>query len=248
MIEFNGQKECGGHEKGGNQIERLAVFDVQNVESRGQDEHASDDGDFRDEFGRDGAFGIEGEEVNGALPTEEDGSCEHHADAVGGGENGGGNKIEGGVGEQIGVVAVYGTVHGAYHGKGADAVEQNARCETFGQFTAGEMGRGVGQPAIQPECSAENATYGHGENEHHGEMAVPDVDNGGVGSQDDGAQPQSIVEGVDVAFADAAAYDGAEHTACDDCSRIDNRTYHIQFFWRCKNTKNGGNKRKFEHF
>lgn len=119
------QKPDDGHEQCGQQIERLAVFQTQETQSAARNHEAAHQQRFRHQGIADGCGRETGDTIEHALPQEQHGSRQHHADAVGGGKDGARNEIEGGIGEKESVVAFQGGDDRTQHRQRADAIEED---------------------------------------------------------------------------------------------------------------------------
>ena len=96
----------------------MAVAQAQYVDARGGYQYAANDGQLRHQLRRNGGGAAFGYEVEQSLRAEQYGCRPHHTDAVGGGEHGGADKVERGVGEEIRVVALQSRHYGSKHGEG----------------------------------------------------------------------------------------------------------------------------------
>ena len=67
------------------------------------------------------------------MPAEQDGRCQNHAHAVGGGEDGGRDEVERGIGEEKGVVALERADDRTEHRQRSDAIEQDGGGQSVGQ-------------------------------------------------------------------------------------------------------------------
>lgn len=177
------QKEQHRHQQRGEQVEGLAVLDFQDAQSGGGNQDATHDGDLRHQCIGDDVPEAGGNQVDGTLPAEEDGGGQHHADAVGGGQHGRGHQVQRGVGEEVGVVAIEGTHHGAYDGEGADAVEQDAGGEALRQPGGGVAGDEPLETPVDVEHRARQSAHGEADDEQHRILALGQMVAHGVEAQ-----------------------------------------------------------------
>ena len=177
-----------GDEEAGQEVERLAVFDVEDGEAGGNDEDAADNLHLAEEGVGDDVAAQAGNKPNASLPTEEDGGCQDHSDAVGGCKYGGGDEVERGVGVEVGVVAKQGAVDGTYDGERADAIKQDAGGESLGKgvfFTLifGDFINESLESPVEVEHSADESANAQTENEEDGILAVGHIVTNGIESE-----------------------------------------------------------------
>ena len=121
--------DCAENERNdqaGQHVHGLAVLDAKDRQAGAKDEEAADDRELRHHVRRHECAEGEREQIDAALPAEKDDGRQRHADAIGGGEHHGGDEIQRGVREQIGVIAIQGALDGTEDGKRADTEKQNA--------------------------------------------------------------------------------------------------------------------------
>ena len=176
-----------------------------------------------------------GHEPEHALPAEQHGGGEHHAHAVGGGKDGGGDEIERGVGVKEGVVALQRADDGAEHRQRADAVEQYGGGKTVGE--GGVLGVGCWvlgvvpvhesmETAVDVEGSANDAADGNGYDEEYGVLAFGEVGDGGVEANGEAGKPEGVVEGGFVFLLDASVEQASYNGSHNDGGGVDNGSNH----------------------
>ena len=102
------QKPDNRHEQRGQHIQRFAFLDFENGQPRAGDQDAAYDRNFRQQIGRQEGGQIIGAHVDGALPDKQHRRRQNNPDAIGRGQYHRGDQVEGGVHEQISVVAADG--------------------------------------------------------------------------------------------------------------------------------------------
>ena len=220
-----------GHKQCGQEVEHLAVLQIEQRESGTRDEESANDEQFGHECIADGCAGELRHEVEHALPAEEHGCGEHHSDAVGGGEDGGRHEVERGVCEEEGVVAAQGADDGSEHGERSDAVEQYGGGEPVGKTLAVAALRafvdGPFESSVDVDGRTDDAPYGECHDEEHGVLAFCEVADGGVEPDGEAGQSESVVECLLVLLLDAPVQQCPDDGACDDGGSVDNGSYHV---------------------
>ena len=113
------------HEEGGEQVDGLAVLDVQDAQAGSGDKNTSHYRHLTDEFFGDEVAREECKAVDGRHPYKDNHTDERDAEAVGRRQNEDGDEVERSSSHEVRVVVVKRTHHGAHHGKRSDAAEQH---------------------------------------------------------------------------------------------------------------------------
>ena len=88
------QEPNDGNQKGGQEIERLAILEVEEAEAAAGDHQTAHDEEFGHEGLADGGAGDLRNDIEHALPQKQHRRSQHHADAIGRGEDGAADEIE----------------------------------------------------------------------------------------------------------------------------------------------------------
>lgn len=232
------QEPQDGHQQGRKIIEGLAVLDLEQGKAGGNDQHPAHDGQLMDHrpLQQRAAGGQFGQQVEEALPAEEDRRGQDDTDAEGRSEDGGRHQVEGGIRVQEGIVALGGAENGADDRERADAEKQAGRDEAFGEPLPSLAGDQARHPAVEVEGRPEQAAQGEAQDEQHGEFALGHVLDEGIRTQGDGRQAHGREKGVVVFLAQAALEQRAGEASHNDAGGIDDGPDHTQqiysFLWK----------------
>ena len=220
-----------GNQQRGQQVERLAVLQVQQAEAASSDHQSAHDQQFRHQGIAHSRTANLRYEVEHALPEEEHGRCQHHADAVGRGEDSAAHEVERGIREEEGVVALQRRNHRSQHRERADAVEQDRRAEPVAQtILALPLRALVDEPLEAPvdvEPCADDASHGQRHDEEHGVLALGQVCDGGIQADGQRGQAQTRVEHLLVLLLHAPVQQRSDQGACDDGAGVNDSSNHI---------------------
>lgn len=197
-----------GDEKRRQEVERLAVLEVEQAETTACDHQSAHDEEFGHEGIADGCAADLGNHVEHALPEEQHWGGQYHAQPVCRGEDGAADEVERGVGEEEGVVALQGRDHWSQHRQGADAVEEDGRTESVAESGFALAFRALVDESLEApvdvEPRAEDAANGQCHNEEHGVLALGQVGDGGVEADGERCQAKTCIEYLLIAILDAA--------------------------------------------
>ena len=226
-------EERDGHrrdQKGREKIEGLDLFDVQDAQARAQDQHAAYQRDLGQQLRRQIGGDEIGQQVDGALPAEEDCGGQGDAQTEGGGEHNGGDAVQDGVGEEVGVVAVEGTLDGAQDGQSAGAVEQDGGGKAFGQVGAvRETGHQRVKGGVQMQAGTDEPAQRQTDDKEDVVFALRHGADNGIDAKCCGSQAHGVHHHILITFSDPLFQGAAHQTAHKNGAGVGNGSDHVEF-------------------